>query len=359
MRIIFSGGGTGGHIFPAIAIANEFKKIRTDVKILFVGAKGKLEEKIVPENNFELKTVNITGLNKSIKGILKLPFKILGSLNKCRKILNEFQPDVVVGTGGFASAPLIYSAVKKHIPSLIQEGNSYPGKVTRFLAPKVNKVVVSFSDTIKYLKRKDNVIMISHPVRLSLKKTGREEANKHFNLDPANKTIFIFGGSQGSMAINNCVKNILKDISGKKINVLWQTGKDDFEETLNLARLFKNVSVKDFIKEIDIAYSAADLVICRAGVSSITELAYLNKPSILIPFPAAAENHQEKNARSLEKENACVVILQNEIEVKLFDNIINLINDSDRLSSLGENISSFSDINSAEKIAKEILKLVK
>ncbi len=359
MRIIFSGGGTGGHIFPAIAIANEFRKMKTDAKILFVGAKGKLEEKIVPENNFELKTVNITGLNKSIKGILRLPFKILGSLNKCRKILNEFQPDVVVGTGGFASAPLIYSAVKKHIPALIQEGNSYPGKVTRFFAPKVNKVVVSFSDTINYLKRKDNVIKISHPVRLTLKKTGREEANKYFNLDTSNQTIFIFGGSQGSMAINNCLKNILKDITKRKINVLWQTGNTDFEEIWNFSKHFENVSVHEFIKEMDFAYSAADLVICRAGVSSIMELAFLNKPAILVPFPAAAENHQEKNARSLEKENACVVILQNEIEIKLFDNIINLINDSDKLNSLGKNISSFSDINSAKKIAEEILKLVK
>jgi len=359
MKIIFSGGGTGGHIFPAIAIANEFRKIKTDAKILFVGAKGKLEEKIVPENNFELKTVNISGLNKSIKGILRLPYKILGSLNQCKKILKEFKPDVVVGTGGFASAPLIYSAVKKHIPALIQEGNSYPGKVTRFLAPKVNKVVVNFNDTIDYLKRKDNVIKISHPVRLSLKKIDRDEANKYFNLDPANKTLFIFGGSQGSRAINNCVKNNLQDINNRKINVLWQTGKNDYAEIKEFAKQFGNVAVFEFIKEMGSAYSAADLVICRAGVSSIMELSFMNKPAILVPFPAAAENHQEKNARSLEKENACIVILQNEIDIKLFDTAIKLINDSDKLNILGKNISSFSDVNSANKIAEEILKLVK
>jgi UDP-N-acetylglucosamine--N-acetylmuramyl-(pentapeptide) pyrophosphoryl-undecaprenol N-acetylglucosamine transferase len=359
MKVIFSGGGTGGHIFPAIAIANELKKIEKEVKILFVGAKGKVEERIVPENNFELMTINISGLNKNIKGIFGLPFKILGSLKKCRKILNDFGPDVVVGTGGYASAPLIYSAVKKNIPALIQEGNSYPGKVTRFLSAKVDKVVISFKDTLNYLKRKDNVIQISHPVRLSLKKSDRNDAHKFFNLDPHNKTLFIFGGSQGAKAINNFVRNNVKILSKKGINIIWQTGKGDFEDAQSYMTEYGNVKVLEFVKEMDIAYSAADLVICRAGVSSIMELSYLGIPAILIPFPSAAENHQEKNARSLEKENACTVILQYEMESKLLSTIINVINDNSGLENLKKNILGFSDSEAAKKIAFEILKLVK
>jgi UDP-N-acetylglucosamine--N-acetylmuramyl-(pentapeptide) pyrophosphoryl-undecaprenol N-acetylglucosamine transferase len=359
MRVILTGGGTGGHIFPAIAIANELKEIVKDIRILFIGAKGKLEEKIVPENNYELITLNIEGFNKSIKGILNLPFKIIGSLKKSRKILNDFKPDVVVGTGGFASAPLIYSAAKKNIPALIQEGNSYPGKVTRMLSSKVDKVVINFNDTLNYLKRKDNVIRISHPIRLFLKRSDRNEAIKFFGLNPGNRTLFFFGGSQGAKAINLFVKNNLESFSIKNLNVIWQTGKKDFGESETIAAKYYNVKVLEFIKEIDMAYSAADLVICRAGVSSIMELANLGVPAILIPFPLAAENHQEKNARSLEKDNACVVILQNEMETKLFNTIITLINDNKILDNLKRSISGFSDNDAAKKIAQEILKLVK
>ena len=229
MKIILSGGGTGGHIFPAIAIADELKKMNNDTKILFIGAQGKIEEKIVPENNYELKTLPISGFNKkNIVSVLALPFKILKSLRLSKKILKEFLPDVVVGTGGFASAPVIYSAAKMNIPTLIQEGNSYPGKVTRFLSSRVNKVVVNFEETKNYLKRTDNVIKISHPVRLRLKHIDRTESIKFFNLNPDNKTLFVFGGSQGAKAINDCLINIHKKLSDKNINIIWQTGKNDF-----------------------------------------------------------------------------------------------------------------------------------
>jgi len=358
MKVIFSGGGTGGHIFPAIAIADELKTMVQDTKILFIGAKGKIEEKIVPENNYELKTIPISGFNrKNLLSVLGLPGKIIKSVRLSKKIICDFAPDVVVGTGGFASAPVIYSAAKMKIPTLIQEGNSYPGKVTRFLSPRVNKVVVNFKDTLKYLKKTDNVVRISHPVRMKLKNIDRQEAIKFFNLNPSNKVLFIFGGSQGARAINQCMLNAYKNITAKNINIIWQTGKYEYDKIKEAIGDSANVCILDFIDKMDYAYSASDLIICRAGISSIMELSYLGLPAILIPYPLAAENHQEKNARSIENENACIVIVQNEIETKLYDTVINLIYDSAKLNNLKENIKKLSDDDAAKKIANEIIKL--
>ena len=357
MKVILSGGGTGGHIFPAIAIANELKNMIKDIDILFIGAKGKLEEIIVPENNYNLKTLPISGFNK--RNIFGLPFKILKSLSLSKKIIRDFAPDVVVGTGGYASAPVLYSASKMNIPTLIQEGNSYPGKVTRFLAPRVNKVVINFNETEEYLKRKDNIIRISHPVRLNLRKIERTEANLFFDLNSQNKTIFIFGGSQGAKALNNCFRKIFKNLLQKKINIIWQTGKNEYEDIKKLTDNYNNISIRSFISNMDYAYSAADLVICRAGISSIMELSYLQIPSVLVPYPLAAENHQEKNSRSLEKEKACIVILQNELETKLADTIINMISDEKKLEVMKNNAGKFTDKDAAKKIANEIIKLSK
>jgi UDP-N-acetylglucosamine--N-acetylmuramyl-(pentapeptide) pyrophosphoryl-undecaprenol N-acetylglucosamine transferase len=360
MKIIFAAGGTGGHIFPAISIADEIKKNERDSQILFVGAKGRIEERIVPANNYELKTISISGLNRGdLKRNLIVPFKIVGALRSSRKILNDFHPDAVVGTGGFASVPVIYSAQRKKIPTLIQEGNSYPGKATRFLAAKANKVVINFEETMKYLKRNDNVLRISHPIRCSLEKTGKEKALEHFSLTGAGKTLFVFGGSQGAQAINAGIENAAQSLYNDNLNLIWQTGTTDYER---LKDKFKNydsrIKICDFIENMQHAYSAADLVVCRAGISSIMELAYLKIPAILIPYPLAAENHQEKNARSLEKKNACLVILQKEIEEKLLNIIIKNINAPSELAEIRKNIVSFSDPDAAKKIAKEVIKLI-
>ncbi|MCX6165028.1 MAG: undecaprenyldiphospho-muramoylpentapeptide beta-N-acetylglucosaminyltransferase [Ignavibacteriae bacterium] len=359
MKIIFTGGGTGGHIFPAIAVADELKKNFVDVSILFVGAKGRIEEKIVPANNYELKTINISGFDKrKIFGVIKLPVKFFMALKNCKEILKDFKPNVVVGTGGFASAPMVYSAIKMKVPSVIQEGNSYPGKVTRYLAGKASKVIVSFEETKDFLKRKDNVCKISFPVRNSLTKVDKIGALNYFGLNNGGKTLFVFGGSQGAKGINDTIKNKIKALYDENINLIWQTGKASFEELKNICKPYEDkIRVFEFIDNMKYAYSASDLVICRSGMSSIMELSFLKMPAILVPFPLSADNHQEKNAKTLESNSACILLLQKELESKLLNVVKNTIYNIDTLNTLGENIFKFSDSDSAKKIANLIYQL--
>jgi UDP-N-acetylglucosamine--N-acetylmuramyl-(pentapeptide) pyrophosphoryl-undecaprenol N-acetylglucosamine transferase len=359
MKILFTGGGTGGHIFPAIAVADELKKNFENVCVLFVGAKGRIEEKIVPANNYELKTVEIAGFNKEkIFDSIKLPVKFLKALKNCKEILYDFKPDVVVGTGGFASAPIVYSAIKMKIPTVVQEGNSFPGKVTRYFAGKAAKVIVSFDETKKYLKREDNVIKISYPVRNSLTKIDKIGALNYFDLNNGNKTLFVFGGSQGARGINDVIKNKLKILNDENINLIWQTGKSSYNEFKELCKPYGDkVKVFEFIDNMKYAYSASDLVICRSGMSSIMELSFLKMPAVLIPLPTSADNHQEKNAITLESNRACILVKQNELESKLMNVVTNTIYNNDTLKTLGENIFKFSDPDSAKKIANLIYQL--
>jgi len=359
MKIIFTGGGTGGHIFPAIAVADELKKNFENVNVLFVGAKGRIEEKIVPANNYELMTVEIAGFNRrKIFENIKLPIKFFKALKNCKKILYYFKPDVVVGTGGFASAPMIYSAIKMKIPAIVQEGNSFPGKVTRYFAGKATKVIVSFDETKKYLKREDNIIKISYPVRNSLTKVDKIGALNYFDLNNGNRTLFVFGGSQGARGINDAIKNKIKTLYNENINLLWQTGKSSYNEFTELCKPYDDkIKVFEFIDNMKYAYSASDLVICRSGMSSIMELSFLKMPVVLVPLPTSADNHQEKNAITLENSKACILLKQNELESKLMNVITNTIYNNDTLKTLGDNIFKFSDPDSAAKIANLIYQL--
>jgi UDP-N-acetylglucosamine--N-acetylmuramyl-(pentapeptide) pyrophosphoryl-undecaprenol N-acetylglucosamine transferase len=359
MKIIFTGGGTGGHIFPAIAVADELKKSYENVDILFVGAKDRIEETIVPANNYKLRTVEIAGFSRrEIFKNIKLPVKFFDALKTCKKILYDFKPDVVVGTGGFASAPMIYSAIKMKIPSVVQEGNSFPGKVTRYFAGKATKVIISFDETRKYLKREDNVVKISYPVRNSLSKVDKIGALNYFDLNNGNRTLFVFGGSQGAKGINDVIKNRIKALCDENINLIWQTGKSSYNESMEFCKPYEDkVKVFEFIDNMKYAYSASDLVICRSGMSSIMELSFLKMPAILVPFPLSADNHQEKNARTLENNKACIFIKQNELNNKLLNIVTNTIYNNETLSTLGKNIFKFSDPDSAKKIAELIYQL--
>ncbi len=361
MKYIFAGGGTGGHIFPAIAIADEIRKTDSNAEILFIGAKGRIEEKIVPSNNYRLETIDLSGFNRSnaLKN-LKLPLKLIRSFRKCLRILKDFRPDVVIGTGGFVCGPVIYAAGLLKIPTLIQEGNSYAGKTIKFLSERSDKVVINFKETEKYLKRKDNIINISHPIRSSLKKADRNKAVEIFDLPFSNKTIFVFGGSQGARGINSAIEKIALKLAGADINIIWQTGKTKYAGLKSRFRdQEKNIRILEFIDNIDVAYSAADLVICRAGITSIMELASMQKACILIPLPSSAENHQEMNARSLEEKNAAVMIKENETDDKLYIEIMKIIFDDKRSAELSESIKQFADPDSAIKIAEEAIKLIK
>ncbi len=356
MRYLFAGGGTGGHIFPAIAIADEIRKMDATAEILFIGAKGRIEENIVPSNNYRLETIEIAGINRSnmLKNI-GLPVKFLGALRKCRDIIREFKPDVAVGTGGFVCGPVIYQAHKSGVPTLIQEGNAYAGKTIRFLSSKSDKVVINFEETIKFLKRKDNVVKVAHPIRSSLKRINKEEALKYFNLPADRKTILIFGGSQGAHGINEAVISAASKFHSAGMNLIWQAGKSDaanaqeeFSEFSDRIRIF------EFIDRMDMAYSASDLVVCRAGITSIMELSFMKTPSILIPLPGSAENHQEMNARSFESKGASRVVLQHEAKEKLYEEILKIINDDEEISNMSSSAGDFADPLAAEKIAKEV-----
>lgn len=360
MRVILTGGGTGGHIFPAIAIADEIMKREAKSDILFIGAKGKMEEKVVPENNYDIKLIEVTGLNrKNIFNNITFVKNYLNSLIICKKIIGDFKPDVVVGTGGYVSGPVVSSAIKKGIPTLIQEGNSYPGKVTKYLSGKVNRVVVNFKETEKYLKRKDNVVEISYPVRNKLKLHSKEEGCKFFGLNHNLKTLFVFGGSQGAKAINECIKDSIKLFEENNINLIWQTGKLNYKEIFDsLYGKYKNVKIVEFIKEMDMAYSASDLVACRAGISSIMELSLFRKPALLIPYPFAAENHQEKNAISLIGRDAAIMIKEKNLKDGFFSKVNEIINSDKTLNNLSENISKIYDTDAPFKIYNEIKNII-
>ncbi|MFA5011983.1 MAG: undecaprenyldiphospho-muramoylpentapeptide beta-N-acetylglucosaminyltransferase [Ignavibacteria bacterium] len=361
MRVIMTGGGTGGHIFPALAIADELKNRESDSCIKFIGAKGKMEEVIVPENNYEIALIEVVGLNR--KNMLKninFILRYYTSLRKCKKIIKDFKPDVVIGTGGYVTGPVVSSAVNLGVPSIIQEGNSYPGKVIKYLAPKVNKVIVNFEETRDYLKRKDNVVQISYPVRNKIKSINKEDALKFFEITNRYKTIFVFGGSQGAKAINEVLESKIEKLSNESINIIWQTGKANYERISNK---FKNISdrikIYGFINDMDKAYAASDLVICRAGISSIMELSLTSKPAILIPYPYAAENHQELNAKSLVERSSAVMIREDEIRETLIEKIKSLLFDEDKLRMLSNNISKIYDTESPSKIYKEIKSILK
>jgi len=362
MKFVITGGGTGGHIFPGIAIADELIKKINGTEILFVGAKGRMEEKIVPDNGYMIKTISISGFRR--KNILKnwnTGFKLIGALRSSKIILKEFAPDAVIGTGGYVSGPVVYSAIKLGIPALIEEGNSYPGFVTKFLSDKVNKVVINFEETAGYLKPGCKTVKISYPVRSKLKKRDKIESLEYFGFKNISaKTLFVFGGSQGARANNSVIMKLLDELSGNNINIIWQTGRADFENiSASVGEKYPNVRIHEFINEMDYAYSASDLIVCRAGISSIMELSLLKMPAILIPYPFASENHQEKNAQSLVSKNAAIMIKESDIGTELKNAIIDTINDAEKLNALSMNISGFYDFEAPSKIVNEILNITR
>ncbi len=360
MRVIMTGGGTGGHIFPAIAIADEIKLREPGSNIKFVGAKGKMEEIVIPENGYEIDLIEVVGLNrKNLLNNVAFIYKYLKSVRKCKKILSEFKPDVVVGTGGYVTGPVISSAVKLGFKSIVQEGNSYPGKVIKYLSPKVNKVIVNFEETRNFLKRKDNVVQISYPIRNSIVQVNKDAAKDQFGLNNNNKTLFVFGGSQGAKAINEVIDSGIKTLVDNNINVIWQTGKLNYDRFSEKYRSLQDrVKIFSFIKEMNSAYSASDLVICRAGVSSIMELSAMSKPAILIPYPYATDNHQEKNAKSLAERNAALMMKEEQTAGSLISEIISLINSDEKLNTFADGISRIYDKDAPLKIYQEIKKVL-
>jgi len=361
LKVILSGGGTGGHIFPAVAIANEIKNLVPQAEILFVGAIGKMEMEKVPAAGYKIVGVPIAGFQRKFTlANLKLPFLIIKSLLRTRKIINEFNPDVVVGTGGYVSGPILKAATGKGIPALIQEQNSFAGITNKILSRKVNKICVAYEGMEKFFPA-NKIILTGNPVRQDISKVSekRDEALSFFKLNPGKKTILVIGGSLGARTINEAIGSGLSEIEKNNIQLLWQTGKSYYPTAKEQASVYseKNIYALEFISRMDLAYAAADIVISRAGASSVSELCNIGMPCILVPSPNVAEDHQTKNAMALVNKNAAILIKDAEAREKLVKEAIVLINNTAQQVTLRNNISQMAFHNSANVIAKEVLKL--
>lgn len=361
LKVILSGGGTGGHIFPAVAIANEIKKMVPHAEILFVGALGKMEMEKVPAAGYKIIGVPIAGLQRRLTlANLKLPFLVLRSMMKTRKIIKEFQPHVVVGTGGYASGPLLRAATSKGIPVLIQEQNSYAGITNKLLSKKAAKICVAYEGMEKFFP-KQKILLTGNPVRQDLKevRNKRDEALSFFKLDPSKKTILVIGGSQGARVINESIGAGLQKIDQAQVQLIWQTGKAYHSKAVEQTSTHKDKALYalDFIARMDLAYAAADIVISRAGASSVSELCNIGMPSILVPSPNVAEDHQTKNAMALVDKEAAILIRDAEAHTKLITAALELIGDVNKQVALSNNISKMAFHNSASVIAAEVLKL--
>ncbi|AZJ34909.1 undecaprenyldiphospho-muramoylpentapeptide beta-N-acetylglucosaminyltransferase [Tenacibaculum singaporense] len=358
INIIISGGGTGGHIYPAIAIANEVKVRYPEANILFVGAKDKMEMEKVPQAGYEIKGLWISGIQRklTLKNLM-FPFKLLSSLWKAYRIIRKFKPDVAVGTGGFASGPTLMVANRRGIPTLIQEQNSYPGITNRLLGKKAQKICVAY-DNLERFFSEDKIIKTGNPVRQDLLfiHTKIEEGKEFFELDTSKKTILILGGSLGARKINQLVEENLGFFKKQGVQLIWQCGKLYYEEYKKYDEL-ENVQVHQFLNRMDLAYAAADFIVSRAGASSVSELCIVGKPTIFIPSPNVAEDHQTKNAKSIADKHGALVVKESELDT--FPVVLEtLLKDKGKQESLSENINELALPNATSNIVNEIEKLI-
>lgn len=359
-RIIIAGGGTGGHIFPAIAIANALKKLSPGIDILFIGAKGKMEMEKVPQAGFRIEGLDIEGFNRSslIKNIA-LPFKILKSIFQVRRIVKTFRPDAVIGVGGYSSFPVLRFAQSKRIPTFIHEANSFAGKTNILLGKKAQKVFVATDGMEKFFPA--NKIMITgNPVRASiLAPKNREEGLAHFGLDSSRKTVLAFGGSLGAKGINDAIEAKLGEFEKNDVQLIWQTGKLFADRAKNLAQGKSIVWTNDFITHMEFAYSAADVVISRSGAMTIAELCVVQKPVIFVPFPFAAEDHQTVNAQNLVLKNAGMMVADKDAKDRLVEMAIQLVKDKAKQEELKSNIAKLAIRDADEVVAREVLNKIK
>lgn len=364
LRVVISGGGTGGHIFPAISIANALKERYPNVEILFVGAEDRMEMHKVPEAGYNIVGLEVSGLNrKRLWKNIAVLWKLQKSLRKAKKILKDFKPQVAIGVGGYASGPTLKIANRLGIPTVIQEQNSYAGITNKLLAKKASKICVAYEGMEKFFPA-DKIVMTGNPCRQDLTSDTitKEEAYAFFKLDPTKKTILIVGGSLGSRTINRSVLNYLDEIQSSDVQIVWQCGEVHlFEIKVSLAQHIDmpNLHLFDFVRRMDLAYTIADLVISRAGAGSISELSLLGKAVILIPSPNVAEDHQTMNAQAMVDKGAAIMIPDAEADKKLMPEALALIKDEVKIKALSDNISKLAQHNSASHIVDEVMKVIK
>lgn len=363
IKVLLSGGGTGGHIFPAIAIADEIRKRFPDAEFLFIGANGKMEMEKVPQAGYKIEGLNIAGFNRG--NLLKnigLPFKLISSLLKAKKTIKSFKPDFAVGTGGFASGPALFMAAKMGVPTFIQEQNSLPGKTNTANGKKAKAVFTAYPDMEKFFPH-SKVFFLGNPIRENIV-SGMQEtssAKEKLGLDKNKLTILSVGGSLGSRTLNNGWKDNLENLKERGYQLIWQTGKLDYKELSNESRisnLESQIQLKEFIKDMETAYSAADVIVSRAGAIAISELAVAQKPVVLVPFPFAAEDHQTKNAMNLVEKNAARMVKDSEMKEKFWTTLSEICENENVRKEMSENLKYFAKPNAAKQIVDEIFKII-
>jgi len=359
--IVFAGGGTGGHLYPAIAMADEVKRRHAGAKIVFVGTKRKIEARVIPPLGYGFRTIWISGFRRSFNpDTLLFPLKLVVALGQSFFLLRGERPDVVVGTGGYVSGPVLYMATLMGIPTLIQEQNSYPGVTTRLLASRVDEVHLSIGTSMEYLREKKNVRLTGNPTRAAVGSISGAEGRKFFSLEENLKTILVFGGSQGAHALNSALMGCLKDLADSGVQILWQTGAEDFRDADHAVErwgLRDRVRVMQFIDRMEYAYAASSLAICRSGATTIAELAAAGLPSILVPYPHAAADHQTHNARSMAEAGAAEIIGENELSRQLLPTITRLLGNPDRLRAMGTHAQEAAKPRATEDLVRAIIRL--
>lgn len=362
-RFIISGGGTGGHIFPALSIANAIKERWPKAAILFVGAEDRMEMERVPAAGYDIEGLPVAGFDrKNIVKNVSVAFKLLKSLRRAKEIVKSFKPNVVIGVGGYASAPVLRAAITQKIPTLLQEQNSYAGMTNKWLGRRANTICVAYESMEKFFP-KEKIVLTGNPCRQDLEITPDkvEEGCNFFKLDPTKRTILMLGGSLGARTLNNSIVGAFPDIREQDVQIIWQCGKyyfDDIKELSLAGKIPPNVMLYDFVSRMDLAYSVADLVISRAGAGSISEFSLLGKPVILVPSPNVAEDHQTQNAMALVQKSAAILVADDTAEQQLFSVALNLVQNPAKLIELSGNITLHAQHNSANRIVDEIEKLL-
>ena len=363
LKFIVSGGGTGGHIFPAISIANALKERYPDAEILFVGAQGKMEMERVPAAGYRILGLPVAGFDrKNLFKNISVVSKLLKSMNLAKRIVKNFAPDMAIGVGGYASGPTLRAAAAKNIPTLLQEQNSYAGVTNKLLAKNASVICVAYEGMDRFFP-KEKIVLTGNPTRqdLYVSDEKREEAYAHFGLKPNKKTILMVGGSLGARTLNDSIVGAFDIIRDADVQVIWQCGKyyfNEMQELQNKGVVPENVKLMDFVSRMDLAYSVADLIISRAGAGSISEFSLLKKPVVLVPSPNVSEDHQTQNALALVKKDAAVMITDGEAREKLFPEALSLVGNNEKLGALSENIGKMAQLDSAKRIVYEIEKIL-
>ena len=360
-KVILAGGGTGGHIFPAIAIANALKKIDSNIEILFVGAKGRMEMEKIPQAGYQIEGLDITGFNRSslIKNI-ELPYKLAKSFIQVRNILKKFKPDAVIGVGGYSSFPVLWFAQIKGIKTFIHESNSFAGKSNIILGKKATKIFTGTTGMEKFFP-KEKILVTGNPVREVITRSGitKSEGIKFFSLDESKKTVLIVGGSLGANSINKAIDKGLENLLNAGLQIIWQTGKPYAENAKERAKGKESVWVNEFITQMEFAYAAADIVVARSGAMSVAELCVVKKPVLFVPYPFAAEDHQTVNAMQLVNKHAALMVKDTEVMQKLVFMTIELSMDESKQQELKKNIAGLAITDADKKIANEVIKLIR